>query len=1133
MSDEHPAGGAGGGHGGGGHNGNGNGGNGGGKEPGAGPQMQAPEQSYHSISEPFIRRPVATTLLMVGLLLAGLTGYFGLPVAALPQVEYPTIIVTTALPGASADTIASSVTTPLERQFGQVPSLAAMTSISSFGSSQITLQFTLDRDIDAAEQDVQAAINAASNLLPRTLPAPPTYNKANPADQPIITLSVMSDTLSLANVDDYADSVLAQKIAQVDNVGLVTIGGGQKPAVRVRVDPQALDGTGLTIEDVRTAIGNANVNQPKGNLDGARLDWAIQTDDQLTNAAAYRPLVLTSANGQVAAAGTAVTAGATGTGIPVVQATGAPNAQYTAPINNSTGVVRLGDVADVIDGVENEQLAGWDGLNHAIIINVQRQPGANIIQVVDKIRALLPRLEAAMPQGIKVNILADRTETVRASVHDVQFTLILTIALVIGVIYFFLGSARATIIPGIAVPLALIGTFGVMKLVNFSLDNLSLMALTISTGFVVDDAIVMIENISRHIEEGERPFRAALKGASEIGFTIVSLTVSLVAVLIPLLFMSGLVGRLFREFAITLAIAIGISALLSLTLTAMMAAWILKPHEESKPIFIVRGFERGFAALTRFYDRTLQIVLRHRFLTLMVLLGTIGGTIVLAIHVPKGFFPTEDTGVINGVTEAAPDTSFQRMSELQEEVTAIILKDKDVATVSASIGADGTNPTANSGRMMITLKPRDDRDENATEIIDRLKPQLAKVTGISTYLASVQDLTVDSRVSKTPYQYTIEDPDPDELQAWAPRLLDALKQQPELKDVASDLQSQALELHVTVDRDLASTHGVSAQVLDDTLYDAFGQRIVSTVFTQLNQYRIILEVLPQDRMSIEALERLYIHTTTAETIPLSQIARFDVRPSLAAIDHEGQFPALTLSFDVAKGGSIGTAVAAIDRALTELDPPPAMRGQFVGAAEVFQESLASVPILILAALVTVYIVLGVLYESYIHPVTILSTLPSAGVGAILALEMTGEPFDVISLIGIVLLIGIVKKNAIMMIDFALVAEREQKMSPLEAIHKACLLRFRPIMMTTMAALLGGVPLAIGSGIGSELRKPLGITIVGGLLVSQILTLYTTPVIYLGMDRVARLLRGNKPKHEDHEPGSGMPPAERSEHGAPS
>ncbi|CAN5593901.1 multidrug efflux RND transporter permease subunit MuxB [soil metagenome] len=1033
--------------------------------------------STRSISEPFIRRPVATTLLMVGLLLAGITGYLQLPVAALPQVEYPTIIVTTSLPGASADTIASAVTTPLERQFGQVPSVASMTSVSSFGSSQITLQFTLDRNIDAAEQDVQAAINAASNLLPKTLPAPPVYNKANPADQPILTLSVSSHSLALAQVDDFADSVLAQKIAQVDHVGLVTIGGGQKPAVRVRVDPQALAGTGLTLEDVRTAVGNANINQPKGNLDGPRLDWALSTDDQLVSAEKFRPLIIAA--------------------------------------KPEGGVVRLGEVAEVIDGVENDQLAGWDGTERAIIINVQRQPGANIIDVVDKIRTLLPQLEAAMPQGIDVRILADRTETVRSSVQDVQFTLLLTIGLVIGVIYFFLGSVRATLIPGIAVPLALIGTFGVMKLLDFSLDNLSLMALTISTGFVVDDAIVMVENISRHIEEGEKPFRAALVGAREIGFTIVSLTVSLIAVLIPLLFMSGLVGRLFREFAITLSIAIAISARLSLTLTAMMAAWILKPSAEAKPVWIVRRFDQGFTWLTSFYDRTLQVVLRHQRLTLVVTVATVAVTVLLAFHVPKGFFPVEDTGTINAVTEAAPDVSFQRMTQLQEEVVKVILRDSEVATVSASVGADGTNPTANSGRMLIALKPRDDRAASATEIIDRLKPALAQISGMETFLAPVQDLTVGARVSKTPYQYTVEDPDPQELVRWAPRLLAALQQRPELRDVASSLQAQALELHVTIDRDAASVHGVTAAALDDTLYDAFGQRIVSTVFTQRNQYRLILEVRPQDRRSLESLERIYVHTTNGETIPLSQVATFDVRPSLAAIEHEGQFPALTLSFDTAKGVSLGDAVAGIDEAIAAINAPPAMRGRFVGAAQVFRESLASEPLLILAALITVYIVLGVLYESYIHPITILSTLPSAGVGAILALELTGEPFDVIALIGVVLLIGIVQKNAIMMIAFALVAEREDKMPPLEAIHKACLLRFRPIMMTTMAALLGGLPLAIGSGTGSELRRPLGITIVGGLLVSQILTLYTTPVIYLGMDRIARALRRfrGKPEHE--------------------
>jgi multidrug efflux pump len=1022
-----------------------------------------------SVSEPFIRRPVATTLLVIGILLAGITGYLQLPVAALPQVDYPTIVVATSLPGASADTMASAVTTPLERQFGQMPSLSQMTSISSFGSSQITLQFALDRDIDAAEQDVQAAINAASNLLPRTLPAPPTYSKSNPADQPILTLAVTSPTLPLAQIDDVADSVLAQKISQVSGVGLVTIGGGQKPAVRVKVDPERLAGATLSLEDVRTALAAANVNQPKGNLDGPRQDWAIATNDQLANAASFRPLIIAYKSG--------------------------------SPI-------RLEDVSTVEDGVENDQLAGWAGKQRAIILSVQRQPGANIIEVTDQVKELLPRLEASMPQSMKVQILSDRTETVRASVHDVKFTLVLTILLVVAVIYLFLGSARATVIPGVAVPMSIIGTFGCMKLLGFSLDNLSLMALTISTGFVVDDAIVMVENISRFIEEGEKPFEAALKGAKQIGFTIISLTVSLVAVLIPLLFMSGLVGRLFREFAVTLAIAIGISAVLSLTLTAMMCAWILRPHHESHPIWIARVFERGFDGITKFYDRTLKVVLRHQKLTLLVTLGTIATTVVLAMAVPKGFFPVEDTGLITAVTEAAPDVSFRKMMELQQRVAEVILADPDVASVSSSIGADGVNPTTNSGRLAISLKPHDDRDASVTEIIDRLQPKLAQLEGIAVFMQPVQDLTVDARISRTQYQYTVEDPDPAELGVWAPKLLAAIGALPELRDVTSDQQSAGLELHLVVDRDTASRLGISAQVLDDTLYDAFGQRIVSTTFTQLNQYRVILEVDRASRENPNALDKLYVHGSQG-AVPLAAIVKVEMRQSPLAIDHEGQFPSVTISFNTAPGVSLGDAVAAIDRASSQLDPPPAMRAQFTGAAEVFRSSLSREPILILAALIVVYIVLGVLYESYIHPVTILSTLPSAGVGAILALYVVGKPFDVISLIGIVLLIGIVKKNAIMMIDFALEAEREQKKSPEESIYQACLLRFRPIMMTTMAALLGGLPLAVGSGTGAELRRPLGITIVGGLLLSQVLTLYTTPVIYLFMDRIGKKRRESK------------------------
>ena len=1019
-----------------------------------------------SISEPFIRRPVATTLLMLGLLLAGVTAYRQLPVAALPQVDYPTIVIATQLPGASAETMASAVTTPLERQLGQVPSITQMTSVSSFGSSQITIQFALDRDIDAAEQDVQAALNAASNLLPRTLPAPPTYSKSNPADQPILTLAVSSDTLLLPAVTDFADSVLAQKISQVSGVGLVSIGGGQKPAVRVQVDPVALAGSQLTVEDVRLAIAAANVNQPKGNLSGARQDYALATNDQLADAASFRPLVIAYKDG--------------------------------API-------RLADVANVIDGVENAQLAGWAGARRAIILNVQRQPGANIIEVTDDIKALLPRLRASMPQGIDVEILADRTETVRASVHDVQVTLVLTILLVVAVIYLFLGSLRATVIPGVAVPLALIGTFGVMKLAGYSLNNLSLMALTISTGFVVDDAIVMVENVSRFIEAGERPFEAALKGAKQIGFTIVSLTVSLIAVLIPLLFMGGLIGRLFREFAVTLAIAITISAVLSLTLTAMMCAWLLRPHAEQHPSWIARGFDRGFTAVTRFYERTLVVVLRHRFATLMITLATAGLTGVLAVVVPKGFFPLEDTGMIVGVSEASPDISFGKMMERQQALADVLLADPDVASVSSAIGADGTNPSTNIGRFSISLRPRDEREASVTEIMARLEPRLATVPGIALYLLPVQDLMVDARLSRTQYQYTIEDPDPDELAAWTPGLLEAMRALPELRDVASDQQAKGLELHLAIDRDSAARLGVTTQVLDDTLYDAFGQRIVSTTFTQLNQYRIILEVRPEDRDSMDSLERLYVRAADGTPIALSSIAHFEPRQAPLSIAHQGQFPAVTLSFNTAPDVSLGDAVAAIQAAAQRLDPPPAMRAEFTGAAQAFRESLASEPFLVLAALITVYIVLGVLYESYIHPITILSTLPSAGVGAILALYVVGKPFDVISLIGIVLLIGIVQKNAIMMIDFALDAERTQGLAPDEAISQAAKLRFRPIMMTTMAALLGGLPLALGSGSGSELRFPLGVTIVGGLLLSQLLTLYTTPVIYLYLERLGRRL----------------------------
>jgi multidrug efflux pump len=1024
------------------------------------------------ISEPFIRRPVATTLLMVALLLAGMAAFTQLPVSALPQVDYPTIVCSTILPGGSAETMASAVTTPLERQFGQMPSLTQMTSVSSFGYSQITLQFDLDRSIDAAQQDVQAAINAASSLLPAQLPTPPTYSKSNPADQPILTLAISSDVLPLDQVDDFTDSILAQKIAQVSGVGLVTINGGQKPAVRVQVDPEALAGTGLTLEDVRSALAAANINQPKGNIDGARQDYTLATNDQLFKAEGFKPLVIAYANGSP---------------------------------------VRLTDVARAVDGVENSQLAGWANSKRAIILNVQRQPGANVIAVADRVKALLPQLQASLPQGIDVKVLSDRTETVRASVEDVEHTLMLTVGLVVAVIFMFLRNVRATIIPSIAVPLSLIGTFAVMYAVGYSLNNLSLMALTIATGFVVDDAIVMIENIARFIEAGDKPFEAALKGAGQIGFTIVSLTVSLVAVLIPLLFMGGLIGRLFREFAVTLAVSIGVSALLSLTLTPMMCAHLLRPEpKEHERGALYRLSERGFEAMIAFYDRGLRVVLRHKIPTLIVTIATLGLTGVMGWYVPKGFFPQQDTGAILGISAAAPDVSFPRMMELQEKIADVVLSDPDVESVGSFIGSDGTNATTNSGRLSITLKAHDDRKSSADEIIARLQPKLATVDGIEVYLQSVQDLQIDSRVSRTQYQYTLQDADPAELATWAPKLVAELQKERILKDVASDQETSGLQVSLTVDRDTASRLGISQQQVDDTLYDAFGQRQVSIIFTQLNLYRVILEMKPEIAESAGALDKIFVRTPTGAPVPLSTIVHRKTTTAPLAINHQGQFPAVTVSFNLAGGESLGDAVEVINAAQTRIGLPPSVRSNFVGTAQAFNDSLASEPLLILAAIITVYIVLGVLYESYIHPITIISTLPSAGVGALLALWVCRTDFSVIALIGIVLLMGIVKKNAIMMIDFALEAERDHGMTTEQAIHQACLLRFRPIMMTTMAALLGGIPLAIGTGIGSELRRPLGITIVGGLIISQVLTLYTTPVVYLYMDRLGHLLSRKRP-----------------------
>ena len=1022
-----------------------------------------------SISEPFIRRPVATSLLMTGLLMSGLLAYQELPVSALPQVDYPTIVVSTGLPGASAETMSSAVTTPLERQFGQIPGLAQMTSVSSFSSSQITLQFNLDEDIDSAQQDVQAAINATSNLLPRTLPSPPTYSKSNPADAPILTLSISSDTLPLYQVHDTTDSILAQKISQVSGVGLVTLNGGQKPAVRVQVDPRALAGRGLTLEDVRAALVVANVNQPKGNLDGPRQDYTLAVDDQLMKSAAYRPIVIAYKDG--------------------------------AP-------VRLAEVADVIDGVENAQLAGWANRDRAVILNVQRQPGANVIDVADHVKELLPRLQSALPAGIKVAILSDRTATVRASVDDVLFTLVLTVFLVVAVIFLSLRTLRATIIPALAVPLSIVGTFGVMYLLGYSLNNLTLMALTIATGFVVDDAIVMLENIMRHVEDGQPPFQAALDGAKQIGFTIVSLTVSLVAVMIPLLFMGGIIGRLFREFAVTLSVAIAISAVLSLTLTAMMSAHILKPTDKAKPEAgrIARALELGFDRLLAFYDRGLVWALDHSRTMLFLTLGTAAATVSLAVLIPKGFFPQQDTGLIIGVSEAALDISFPRMMERQRALADVVLSDPDVEAVASFIGADGTNQTPNSGRLSITLKPRKQR-AGVEEIIARLQDKLRDVEGISLFLQAVQDLQIDNRVSRTQFQYTLEDADPDELAAFAPRMLDKLRSLKVLRDVASDQQASGLELSITIDRDNAARLGVSLQAIDDTLYDAFGQRQVSTIFTQLNLYRVILEVKPEFQQSPDALAGLYVRSATGDPVPLSTIARHAPSVAPLVVAHQGQFPAVTLSFNLAPGHSLGDAVTAIHAAERELGLPPGVHPDFQGAAKAFRESLQSEPALIVAALLTVYIVLGVLYESYIHPITIISSLPSAGLGALAALMLTGTDFSIVALIGVVLLIGIVQKNAIMMIDFALEAEREEKLAPRDAIYKACLLRFRPIIMTTLAALLGGVPLALGRGTGAELRRPLGISIVGGLLVSQVLTLYTTPVIYLYMERLRAWFTG--------------------------
>ena len=1037
-----------------------------------------------SPSRHFILRPVATTLLMAAIMMVGIVAYRFLPISALPEVDYPTIQVQTFYPGASPEVMTSSVTAPLEVQFGQMPSLNQMFSTSSAGASVITLQFGLDISLDIAEQQVQAAINAAGNLLPADLPAPPIYAKVNPADAPILTLALTSKTLPLTEIEDLGDTRLAQKISQRPGVGLVSISGGQRPAVRVQINPRAMAAYGLNIDDLRTTLANANVNTPKGNFDGPAQASTINANDQINDPKDYLDLVLAFRNG--------------------------------APVH-------VRDVASVVSGPENTKLLAWANKTPAVILNIRRQPGANVIAVADDIKKLLPQLSATLPASVDVTVLTDRTTTIRASVTDVEFELFLAIALVVLVIFLFLRNLPATIIPSLSVPLSLVGTLAVMYLLGFSLDNLSLMALTISTGFVVDDAIVMIENVARYVEAGEKPLQAALKGSEQIGFTIISLTVSLIAVLIPLLFMGDVVGRLFHEFAITLSVTIIISAIVSLTLVPMMCARLVRHRPEASRGRFDLAAERAFNAVIRLYDRSLNVVLAHQPVTLLIAFITMAVTVWLYVIVPKGFFPVQDTGTIQGISVAGQSVSFAAMAEHQRDLADAILRDPDVESLTSFIGVDGTNTTLNSGRFLINLKPKDERAADATAIARRLKQETSDVAGVELFLQPVQDLTIDAAVSRTQYQFVLENPNLSAFDEWVPKLLTKLREAPDLANVASDLQQKGLTINLVIDRETAARFGITPATVDNALYDLFGQRIISTIYSQSNQYRVIMEAVPELQTSLDALAAIRLPSAASSTgqVPLSSIVRIEQKPGPLQISHLGQFPATTISFDTAHGSSLGAAVEAIRRAETEIGLPESFITAFQGAAAALSASLSNELLLVLAAIVTVYIVLGVLYESFIHPITILSTLPSAGAGALVALLIAGYDIDVISIIGIILLIGIVKKNAIMMIDFALEAEREEGKSPREAIHQACLLRFRPILMTTMAALLGALPLMLGTGTGSELRRPLGAAIVGGLIVSQVLTLYTTPVIYLLFDRLAQRFarRGDAEDQPADEPAS--------------